>query len=174
MLALNLGTRGLQEACDLLEYANHPAGTRLADLRRAHGRVEPYGFRLWCLGNELDGPWQVGHKTAREYGRLAAETARALRMIDPGVELVACGSSNSGMPTFGTWEREVLEEAYDQVDLVSAHAYYDGTDGDLRSYLASAVDMDHIIESVVATADAVRAARRHRRRIGLAFDEWNA
>jgi alpha-L-arabinofuranosidase len=173
MAALNLGTRGVQEACDLLEYANHPSGTRLSDLRRSHGRAEPFGIRAWCLGNELDGPWQLGHKTAREYGRLAAETARAMRTIDPSVELVACGSSGSGMPTFGSWEREVLEEAYDQVDLVSAHAYYEEVGGDLGSFLASAVDMDRVIEAVVATVDAVRARGRHRKRVGISFDEWN-
>lgn len=173
MMALNLGTRGVQEACDLLEYANHPSGTRLSDLRRSHGRAQPYDIRIWCLGNELDGPWQVGHKTAREYGRLAAETARAMRMIDPSIELVACGSSGSGMPAFGSWEREVLEETYAQVDHISAHAYYEETDGDLRSFLASAVGMDRVIEDVVATADAVRACGRHSKRIGISFDEWN-
>jgi alpha-N-arabinofuranosidase len=173
MLALNLGTRGVQEACDLLEYANHPGGTRWSDLRHAHGRREPYGVRLWCLGNELDGPWQVGHKTAHEYGRLAAETARAMRRLDPGLELVACGSSGSGMPTFGDWERQVLEAAYEHVDHISAHAYYEEEDGDLAGYLASALDMDRTIEAVVATADAVRARGRHRRRLSVAFDEWN-
>jgi alpha-N-arabinofuranosidase len=173
MLALNLGTRGVQEACDLLEYANHPGGTQLSDLRRAHGRPQPYAVRLWCLGNELDGPWQVGHKTAAEYGRLAAETARAMRRVDRSVELVACGSSNSGMATFGEWERIVLEEAYDQVDHISAHAYYRQRDGDLPSYLASAVDTDRMIEAVVATADAVRARKRSRKRLTVSFDEWN-
>jgi alpha-N-arabinofuranosidase len=121
----------------------------------------------------MDGPWQTGHKTAHEYGRLAAETARAMRMIDPGIELVACGSSGRGMATFGTWEHTVLTEAYDQVDLISAHAYYHEEDGDLTSFLASAVDMDRFIEDVVATADAVRAAGNHTKRINVSFDEWN-
>ncbi|HYH32163.1 MAG TPA: alpha-L-arabinofuranosidase, partial [Pseudonocardia sp.] len=113
MMAINLGTRGIQEACDLLEYCNHDGGTYLSDLRRKHGAEQPYGVRLWCLGNELDGPWQVGHKTADEYGRLAAETARAMKLVDPSIELVACGSSNSGMPTFGSWEATVLEHTYE-------------------------------------------------------------
>ena len=172
MMALNLGTRGVQEACDLLEYANHPGGTAYSDLRRSHGNTEPFDVRLWCLGNELDGPWQVGHKTAYEYGRLAAETARAMRLVDPDIELVACGSSHSGMPTFGEWERVVLEEAYDQVDFISAHAYYQEHD-DPADFLACARDMDAFIESVVATADAVRARGRHAKRIGISFDEWN-
>lgn len=173
MMAVNLGTRGVQEALDLLEYCNGTGDTALADLRRANGSEEPYGIRMWCLGNEMDGPWQIGHKTAEEYGRLAAETARAMRMIDPDLVLVACGSSGSGMPTFGEWERIVLTESYDQVDMVSAHAYYYEEDGDLASFLASAVDMDHFIESVVATADAVRAAGKHDKRIAISFDEWN-
>ncbi|MFC7550347.1 alpha-N-arabinofuranosidase [Plantactinospora sp. GCM10030261] len=173
MMAVNLGTRGVQEACDLLEYANHPGGTQLSDLRRKHGAEEPYGVRLWCLGNELDGPWQVGHKTADEYGRLAAETARAMKMIDPSVSLVACGSSNSGMPTFGDWEARVLEHTYEHVDYISLHNYYDPSDGDVDSILASGVDMDAFIDSVVATADHVAAKLRQRRKLKLSFDEWN-
>jgi alpha-N-arabinofuranosidase len=173
MLAVNLGTRGVQEACDLLEYANHPGGTHLSDLRRKHGSEEPYDVRLWCLGNELDGPWQVGHKTADEYGRLAAETARAMKLIDPRVSLVACGSSNRGMPTFASWEATVLEHTYEHVDYISAHTYYDPSDGDRASILASAVDMDAFIREVVATADHVAAKHRHRRRLRVSFDEWN-
>ena len=173
MYAVNLGTRGVAEALDVHEYVNHPGGTHLSDLRRANGSEDPHGIRLWCLGNELDGPWQTGHKTAHEYGRLAAETARALRQAEPGLELVACGSSHSGMPTFGQWEATVLELAYDQVDHISCHAYYEPLDGDVGSFLASAVDMDHFIDSVVATADAVGARLRSPKRIGLSFDEWN-
>ncbi|MDP8928799.1 MAG: alpha-L-arabinofuranosidase, partial [Actinomycetota bacterium] len=135
MMAVNLGTRGVQEALDLLEYANHPEGTYLSDLRIKHGAQQPHGVRLWCLGNEMDGPWQIGHKTAYEYGRLAAETARAMRMIDPSLELVACGSSSSIMPTFGSWEATVLEQAYEDVDYISCHAYYEECDGDLGSFL---------------------------------------
>ncbi|MBB4909297.1 arabinosylfuranosidase ArfA [Actinophytocola algeriensis] len=173
MYAVNLGTRGVAEALDVHEYVNHPGGTHLSDLRRTNGTEDPHGIRLWCLGNELDGPWQTGHKTAHEYGRLAAETARALRQAEPGLELVACGSSHSGMPTFGEWEATVLELAYDQVDHISCHAYYEPLDGDDGSFLASAVDMDHFIDSVVATADAVGARLRSPKRIGLSFDEWN-
>ncbi|HEY8471027.1 MAG TPA: alpha-N-arabinofuranosidase [Natronosporangium sp.] len=173
MLAVNLGTRGVQEALDLLEYCNIPGGTKLSDLRRANGAEQPHNVRIWCLGNELDGPWQIGHKTAEEYGRLAAETARAMRMVDPGLELVACGSSHSSMPTFGSWETTVLAEAYEQVDYVSAHAYYEPKDGDLGSFLASAMDMDYFIDSVVAAADLVRAKRKASKRIHISFDEWN-
>ncbi|MFC5832740.1 alpha-N-arabinofuranosidase [Nonomuraea insulae] len=173
MMAVNLGTRGIAEALDLLEYCNHPSGTALSDLRVANGSKEPHGIRMWCLGNEMDGPWQTGHKTAREYGRLAAETARAMRMVDPKLDLVACGSSSSGMPTFGAWEAEVLEETYDVVDYVSCHAYYEEKDGDLGSFLASSTDMEYFISSVVATADHVGARLKSRKKIDVSFDEWN-
>ncbi|UFR04651.1 alpha-N-arabinofuranosidase [Streptomyces sp. Go40/10] len=173
MMAVNLGTRGVAEALELQEYANHPAGTALSDLRAAHGDKDPFGIRLWCLGNEMDGPWQTGHKTAAEYGRAAAETARAMRQQDPSVELVACGSSNQAMPTFAAWEATVLEETYELVDYISLHAYYEPVDGDVDSFLASAVDMESFIENVVATADHVGAKLKSKKRINLSFDEWN-
>ncbi|MDI6908917.1 alpha-N-arabinofuranosidase [Nocardioides sp.] len=173
MLALNLGTRGMQEAVDLLEYCNHPGGTRLSDLRREHGAAEPYDVRLWCLGNEMDGPWQVGHRSAAEYGALAARTARAMRLVDPRVELVACGSSHSGMPTFGSWEATVLEQCYDTVDLVSLHSYYDPTGKSVPEFLAGALDLDRSIDAVVATADHVGARLRSRKRLQVSVDEWN-
>jgi alpha-N-arabinofuranosidase len=173
VMAVNLGTRGVQEAADLLEYCNHPEGTAWSDLRRAHGAKEPHDIRTWCLGNELDGPWQVGHKTAYEYGRLAAETARAMRMVDPRVELVACGSSNSQMPTFGSWEATMLEQCYDLVDYVSLHTYYDPHITDRASYLASSMDLEQMITAVVATADHVGARLKSRRQLRLSVDEWN-
>ncbi|MET0933997.1 MAG: alpha-N-arabinofuranosidase [Mycetocola sp.] len=173
MLTLNLGTRGIDAARSLVEYANHPGGTFLSDLRRKNGAEQPFDIRLWCLGNELDGPWQIGHKTAKEYGRLARETAKAMRAVDPTIELVAVGSSNSGMATFGQWEHTVLSHAYEEVDYISLHAYYQEDDGDAASFLACALDVDQFIESVVATADAVRARGRHTKRIHLSFDEWN-
>ncbi|AWB86990.1 alpha-N-arabinofuranosidase [Mycetocola zhujimingii] len=173
MQAINLGTRGVDAARELVEYANHPGGTYLSDLRRKNGAEEPFDIRLWCLGNELDGPWQIGHKTPTEYGRLAKEAAKAMRYVDPTIELVAVGSSNSGMPTFGEWEHTVLSHVYDEVDYISLHAYYQEHDGDAASFLASALDMDHFIESVIATADAVRARGRHKKHINLSFDEWN-
>jgi alpha-N-arabinofuranosidase len=173
MMAVNLGTRGIAEAVDILEYSNVAGGTALSDRRRANGAERPYGIKMWCLGNEMDGPWQVGHKTAYEYGRLAAEVARAMRMVDPDLELVACGSSGTQIATFGEWERVVLTETYDLVDLVSAHAYYWEEDGDLGSFLASAVNMDEFIAGVTATADAVGAAKKSTKRIHISFDEWN-
>jgi alpha-N-arabinofuranosidase len=173
MLAVNLGTRGLREACDLLEYANHPGGTYWSDLRIKHGAPDPYDIRLWCLGNEMDGEWQIGGKTAGEYGRLAAETAKAMRRVDPRIELVACGSSRRDMPTFGSWEATVLEHCYEHVDYISLHDYYDPAATDRPSFLAAAVEMDDIITAVVATADYVGAKLGQRKKLKLSFDEWN-
>ncbi|MBM7503965.1 alpha-N-arabinofuranosidase [Agromyces aurantiacus] len=173
MYAVNLGTRGVQEALDVLEYANIRSGTVLSDRRIANGTPEPHDIRMWCLGNEMDGPWQLGHGTAEEYGRLASKTARAMRQIDPELELVACGSSSAHMPTFGQWERVVLEETYDDVDYISCHAYYEPKGGDYGSFLASAVDMDRFIDSVVATADHVKAVRGSEKTMYISFDEWN-
>jgi alpha-N-arabinofuranosidase len=158
---------------ELLEYANHPGGTTRADQRIANGAKEPYGVGLWCLGNEMDGPWQIGHKPADDYGRLAAATAQAMRLTDPEIELVACGSSNSSMPTFAAWEATVLEHTYDLVDYVSMHAYYEEKDGDRDSFLASAVDMESFISGVAATCDHVGARLKSGKKIGISFDEWN-
>ena len=172
MLAVNLGTRGVAEALELLEYANLRNGTTLAGQRISNGRVEPFDVRIWCLGNEMDGPWQLGHRSADDYGKLAAQTARAMKQFDPDLELVVCGSSSSSMPTFGDWEREVLTHAYDEVDYISCHAYYENT-GDLQEFLASGVDMDRFISTVTATADHVKAERGSDKTINISFDEWN-
>lgn len=173
MMAVNLGTRGAEDAKNLLEYCNIAGGTLYSDMRRSHGYEAPHNIRLWCLGNEMDGPWQMGHKTAGEYGRLAAETGRLMKMVDPGIELVACGSSNRKMPSFGYWEDQVLEECYDQVDYLSLHTYYGNPQDQSPDFLACSADMDAFISSVVSICDSVKARKRSKRQICLSFDEWN-
>lgn len=173
MMAVNLGTRGVQEALDLLEYCNHPGGSALSDLRIAHGHREPHNIRMWCLGNEMDGPWQTGHKTPLEYARVAAETARAMRQFDPNLELVLCGSSFIAMPTFPEWDRVGLEHCYDDVDFISLHRYTAIDDGGLRPYLYRGVEMDYQIRAIVATCDYVKANVRSKKVMKLSFDEWN-
>lgn len=173
MMAVNLGTRGIDAACNLLEYCNHPGGTYYSDMRRAHGAEQPYGIKTWCLGNEMDGPWQIGHKTADEYGRLALETARAMKKIDAGIELVATGSSFPEMPTFPTWESKVLDHVYDDVDYLSLHQYLGDTTNDLGDYLAKSLTTEHFIHSVIATCDYVKAKKRSAKKMMLSFDEWN-
>lgn len=172
MLAVNLGTRGITEAAQLVEYTNYPSGTALSDQRRRNGAADPFGVRVWCLGNEMDGPWQVGHRTADDYGKLAAQTAQAMRLVDPDIELVACGSSSRSMPTFAAWESSVLQHTYDHVDYISLHAYYQNHH-DAASFLGSAVDMDAFIDEVIATADHVKARLRSKKKLRLSFDEWN-
>jgi alpha-N-arabinofuranosidase len=173
MMAVNLGTRGIDAALDLLEYTNHPSGTALSEQRIANGAKDPYNIRMWCLGNEMDGPWQIGHMSAEDYGKIAARTASAMKTADKDLELVVCGSSGSSMPTFGEWERVVLEQSYDYVDYISCHAYYQERNGDLGSYLASSLDMQYFIETVVATADHVKHKLKSKKTIQLSFDEWN-
>ncbi len=173
MLAVNLGTRGTLEALDLLEYCNVPGGSTLAELRAANGATRPFDIRTWCLGNEMDGPWQLGYRSADEYGALAARTAKGMRQLDERVELVVCGSSSAAMPTFGTWERTVLEHTYDDVDHISCHAYYEEHNGDLGSFLASGAAMDRYIEAVGAVIDHVRALRHSDHEVHISFDEWN-
>ncbi len=173
MLAVNLGTRGPDEARRLVEYCNHPGGTRYSDLRRAHGFEQPHDVKFWCLGNEMDGPWQICQKTAGEYGRIAQETAKVMRWVDPSLQLTACGSSSHTMPTYGHWEQEVLERCFDQVDFISLHQYFRNDADDIRSYFAVIEDLDLFIKEVVAIADAVAAKRRSRKRIMLSLDEWN-
>ena len=173
MYAVNLGTRGVQEALDVLEYANIRSGTKLSDERIKNGVVEPHRITMWCLGNEMDGPWQLGHRNAEDYGKIASQTAKAMRQLDENLELVVCGSSHASMPTFGAWEHTVLLHTYDDVDYISCHAYYEELLGDAPSFLATATNMDHFIESVVATADTVRAQLGRTKRINISFDEWN-
>ncbi|MDQ0091961.1 alpha-N-arabinofuranosidase [Paenibacillus anaericanus] len=173
MMAVNLGTRGVDAARNLLEYCNHPSGSYYSDLRISHGFTKPHGIKTWCLGNEMDGPWQVGQKTAVEYGRLASETAKAMRLIDPSIELVACGSSFRSMPTYAEWEATVLDHTYEQVDYLSLHTYYGNADNDIANYLAKSLDMDYFIKEVIAVCDYIKAKKRSKKTMNLSFDEWN-
>ena len=172
-MAVNLGTGGIDDARTLVEYCNHPGGTAWSDLRRSHGVAEPHRFKTWCLGNEMDGPWQIGRKTADEYGKLAAAAAVTMKWVDPTIELVACGSSHARMPTFPDWEATVLEHTYEEVDYLSLHTYYRLEDDDLGTFLAQSLGMDAFIHAVVATCDYVKAKKRSNKTINLAFDEWN-
>ena len=172
MMAVNLGTRGIADALNLLEYTNLNTPTEYAEKRAATGD-EPYDVKLWCMGNEMDGPWQLGHKEAKEYGRLAAETARAMKQMDPSIECVACGSSNIQMPTFARWEATVLEQAYEDVDYISMHQYWGNQAKDTADFFAVVDDCDRFIRSVVACCDYVQALKRSKKQINLSFDEWN-
>lgn len=173
MYAVNFGTRGIDEARNAVEYANHPGGSYWSGLRRKNGAKDALGIKVWCLGNEMDGPWQIGQKTAYEYGRLANEAAKVMKQVDPSIEVVACGSSALDMPTFGSWELEMLDQCYEQVDYVSLHRYYQNLENDAKNYLAKSLDMEEFIKKVVSLSDAAGAKKHSRKSLGLSFDEWN-
>ncbi len=173
MYSINLGTRGAEAARDVVEYANHKGGSKFSDMRIANGKKEPMGIRLWCLGNEMDGRWQMESKTAYEYGRRANEAAKMMKWVDPSIELVTCGSSAFDMPTFGDWELQMLDECYENVDYVSLHRYYGNPDGDTASFLGSTADLDAFIRTVASICDAVKGKKHSRKRLHLSFDEWN-
>lgn len=171
-MAVNLGSAGIDAARSLVEYCNHPGGSLYSDMRIANGYREPHKIKTWCLGNEMDGRWQLGHQTADEYGRHAARTAVAMKWVDPSIELVACGSSHARMPSFGAWEATVLDHVYEYADYLSLHQYYRNMD-DLGTFLAQTIEMDGFIQSVAATCDFVRAKKRIKKQLYLSFDEWN-
>jgi len=172
-LAVNLGTRGTDAARNMVEYCNRSSGTYWSDLRIQNGYKAPHDVKLWCLGNEMDGTWQIGHKTAHEYARAAVEAGKVMKWVDPSIELVACGSSNMNMSTFGEWERIVLEEAYDVADYISLHTYFSNLNDDLPDFLAKSVEMDEYIHSVIAVCDFLKSKNRKKKDIHLSFDEWN-
>ncbi|WP_281282934.1 alpha-N-arabinofuranosidase [Rubellimicrobium rubrum] len=173
MLALNLGSRGLDEARNFVEYVNGPTGAYWGDLRKKNGRAEPWNCRLWCLGNEMDGPWQIGQKTAHEYGRLSGEVAKALRAFDKSLELVVCGSSNPKMPTYPEWERIVLEHTYESVDYLSLHMYSQNKAKNTAEYLALSETLDRYIGTIQSVINVVKANKRSKHDVAICFDEWN-
>jgi alpha-N-arabinofuranosidase len=179
LLGLNLGTGTPEMAAALVEYCNLDKGTKWSDLRRGHGIENRHNVKYWCLGNEMDGPWQIGHMPAREYGLKARDSANQMRMVDPSLQLIACGSSGPGMPTYLEWDRQVLEECYDLVDGISLHCYYrndnleSGAGGDSPKFLSFNLAMEDQISEVVGVCDYVRARLRSRKRLWLSFDEWN-
>ena len=177
LMGLNLGTSTAEKAAALVEYCNLEKGTKWSDLRRSHGVEEPYKVQHWCLGNEMDGPWQIGHMTATEYGLKAQDAARQMRAVDPSLKLIACGSSGPGMPTYLEWDREVLEQCYEYVDALSLHRYIGNTQEetgkDSAKFLAMNLSMERQIAETLAVCDMVRGHKRSPKKLWLSFDEWN-
>ncbi|HEY0827824.1 MAG TPA: alpha-N-arabinofuranosidase [Bacilli bacterium] len=173
IMTVNLGTRGINEARDIMEYCNFAGGTYWSDLRKTHGIKDPYRIKTWCLGNELDGEWQIARKTADDYGMLACETAKAMKWIDSDIELVAVGSSARHMPTFPEWDKTVLTHTYDHVEYLSMHNYIGKRENDTPTYLAMPLDMEKQIQEVVATCDYVKSVKRSKKTMKISFDEWN-
>src|SRR5579863_2881107 len=176
LFGMNFGTGSAEDAAALLEYCNVAKGTKWSELRRSHGYDQPHGVKFWCLGNEMDGPWQIGHMPAREYGIKAVDAARQMRAVDPTVKLIACGSSGPFMPTYIDWDRTVLEECYEEVDGISLHRYWgndEETNKDSSVYVAMNLAMDRQIEEIAAVCDIVQARKRSGKQLHLSFDEWN-
>ncbi len=177
LMGLNLGTGTAEEAAALVEYCNVEKGTKWSDLRRQHGIANPHKVQRWCLGNEMDGPWQIGHMSATEYGLKAADAARQMRYVDASLKLIACGSSGPFMPTYLEWDREVLEQCYDYVDGLSLHRYFGNNErdsgGDTSKYLALNLSIERQIAETLAVCDLVRGHKRSPKKLWLSFDEWN-
>lgn len=171
-MAVNLGTRGIDAARNLVEYMNGDGTSSYSQMRIQNGRKEPYKVKTWCLGNEMDGDWQIGHKTADEYGRLAHEAAKLMKKTDPDIELVACGSSNTTIDTYPAWDATVMDYLYGLAEYISLHAYYTIVDNTMEDYLASALDMSNQIEAIIATADHIKAKHHGKKDFYLSFDEW--
>jgi len=172
MLALNLGLGTVREALMEVEYVNHTGGTALSDARAANGSPAPYGVRVWCLGNELDGPWQLGHRSAQQYASLAAMAASAIRMFDPELELVAVGSSTPDMPTLGEWEEILLASTSELIDFVSCHIYFHN-DGDIAAFARSSDRVDALLDRVGEVIARARESNPLARDIKISLDEWN-
>ena len=173
MLTVNLGTGTPEEARDWVEYCNCPAGTRYADLRAANGSREPHAVNLWCLGNEMDGPWQLGHLPADQYAIRAQQAAKMMKDTDSTIELVACGSCTTTLRTYMDWDREVITHLGDLADYISLHRYVGNSDGDTPDYLAITASIDRQIEEMDAACRFAQARARSGKRAFLCFDEWN-
>lgn len=170
--AVNMGTGTPQDAADLIEYCNFPKGTYWSDLRRKNGHENPYNIKTWCIGNEMDGPWQICHLDANEYGKKALETIKLLKWTDDSIKCVVCGSASTGMPTYPEWDRIILEHTYEMADYLSIHRYFENFNDD-DDFLASFFDMDEFIKTSIATCDYVKALKRSKKTMNLSFDEWN-
>jgi alpha-N-arabinofuranosidase len=173
MLGVNLGTGTIEEAGAYVEYCNAPAGTLEADRRVANGAPEPFGVRYWCLGNEMDGPWQIGHMDATAYAVKAREAAKLMKWHDPSIRLTLCGSSSSHMPTYPEWDRIALEICWEYVDYLSLHFYAGNRDDDTDSYLALARQFEDHLDALAGTLRYVKAKLRSRHDVYLSWDEWN-
>lgn len=173
MMAVNMGTGTIQSAANLVEYCNAPVGTKYANLRAEHGFEDPYNVKYWCIGNEMDGPWQIGHLEAEDYGKKAREAAKMMKWHDRDIKLVLAGSSNINMPTFPEWDRTVLEIAWDNVDFHSMHYYAMNTEDDTPSFLAMAAEFESFVDTLSAVLRYVKARNRSKHDVYLSWDEWN-
>ncbi|MDP7398452.1 MAG: alpha-L-arabinofuranosidase C-terminal domain-containing protein [Lentisphaeria bacterium] len=173
MLTVNLGTGTPEEARDWVEYCNCPTGTRYADRRDSNGSPQPHAVKLWCLGNEMDGPWQIGHVPADQYAMRARQAGEMMKKVDGSIELVAGGSCSIDLKSYMDWDREVLAQLGDLADYISLHRYVDNLNDDTPDYLAVTSAIDSQIEEMDAACRFAQARHRSSKRAYLCFDEWN-
>jgi len=173
MFSANLGTGTPEEARNWVEYCNAPAGTKYANMRVENGNKDPFGINLWCLGNEMDGSWQIGHVPAEHYAIRAQQAAHMMKLVDSSLQLVVCGTCDPDLPTFIEWDRAVLEHVGDHADYISLHRYVRNFEDDTPNFLAVTKSLDGQIEAVDALCRVVQARRRSSKRAYLCFDEWN-
>ncbi len=173
---VNLATGTLQDAADCVEYTNFESGSYWADLRRKNGHEKPYGVKTWCLGNEMDGPWQISswEKDPRGYGILAHETSKAMKWIDPDIETVACVSSSPSLYHYPEWDRQVLEECYATVDYISLHHYHSTPPDRPDALLAGYKVYEDYINTELALCDYIRTKLQLKKRMFLSFDEYGS
>jgi alpha-N-arabinofuranosidase len=174
LMTFNMGTRGIEEAIDLVEYCNYPEGTYLSDLRRSHGYEKPRDIRYWCIGNEVEGEWQIAQHRAEDYGWLCKQAAKAVKRMDPNYQLIAAGSSNCNMPTYIDWDYKILDDAWDYIDGLAIHCYTDRRETDTTPrYLAHTKNLEQYLSSIEGICQAVKAKKRSKKNIWLSIDEWN-
>ena len=173
-ICINAGLGTVEEARQWVEYCNESRDTYWARQRRKNGRDKPWKVTYWGLGNEIDGPWQLGHKNAEDYTKFALEAAKAMRRADDSIKLIASGSSNfrTGADWIG-WNRTVLEGLRDTIDYISLHTYIGNRDHDFEKFLAASQDIDHRIEIVEGLIQAAQSGRVNARPVYIAYDEWN-
>jgi alpha-N-arabinofuranosidase len=170
----NLGTGTWTDAQQWVEYCNVAAGTAMAGLRKQNGREKPWGVKYWGLGNEMDGPWQMGHRTAEDYGKFALEAAKLMKWTDPNVNLIAAGSSNFGPNAdWVGWNREVLAYLKDHIEYLSLHTYVGNAANDYSDFVAVANQLDDRIRTAAGIIRAAQGGGRGKKPIYIAFDEWN-
>lgn len=176
LYTINLGTGTMQDAMDIVEYTNHEGGTYWSDLRRKNGHEKPYGVKTWYLGNEMDGPWQIGswEKNPKGYGIFANEVSKVMKWIDPTIETAVCASSAPFMDHYPQWEEDVLQECYESVDYLSMHHYHSAPEGDYRALLGGSHYYEDFINTEIALCDLIQAKRRSPKKIMLSLDEYGA
>ncbi len=180
MLTVNLGTGTPEEARDWVEYCNRPTGTALTDERAANGDPAPFKVPLWCLGNELDGPWQMGAVPARDYAWRAQQAAKLMKRTDPEIELIACGTCSQGLPTYLDWDQTVLEVLGEHLDYLSIHKFAVrnralelGTPEATRDILSLPLGLEQFVRAVDATCRRVAAKQKRDEPVRLCVDEYN-